>query len=104
MAHMVVQRTREIGIRVALGAAPARVKWSVFRRAAAHVLMGLSVGLIAAWLLAKFVEAFLFRVRAHDMAVYVAATCVLASAALLAAWIPARRASRVDPVVAMHAE
>jgi ABC-type antimicrobial peptide transport system permease subunit len=57
-----------------------------------------------AWLLAGLVEAFLFRVRAHDLAVYVTAICVLASAALLAAWIPARRASRVDPIIAIHAD
>jgi predicted permease len=104
MAHLVAQRTRESGIRVALGAAPARVRRSVLRRAAGHVFAGLVIGVITAWLLAGLVEAFLFRVRPHDLAVYVTATCVLASAALLAAWIPARRAARIDPIIAMHAD
>jgi predicted permease len=104
MAHLVVQRTREIGIRVALGAAPARVRRSVLRRAAGHVFAGLAIGVTTAWLLAGLVEAFLFRVRAHDLAVYVTAICVLAFAALIAAWIPARRASRVDPIIAIHAD
>ena len=104
MTSIVAQRTREIGVRVALGASRGRVLRSVVGRALAYVLAGSAIGLALAWMLARIVQGLLFRVETHDPIVYVSVTLVLAIAGVLAAWLPARRAARVDPVVALRTE
>jgi predicted permease len=104
MTYVVTQRTREIGIRMALGARSSAILWSVLRRASAQVAVGLLAGLGLAWLLATSVEKFLFRVEPHDLRLYAAVCIVLAATAIAAALLPARRAARVDPLVALRLE
>jgi ABC-type antimicrobial peptide transport system permease subunit len=104
MAFIVAQRTQEIGIRMALGAQPAHVRRAVLWNAARLLLFGLAIGLAAAAAVAGRLEGLLFQVQPHDLTVYAAASLVLLAAGLTAAYLPARRASRVDPVVARRAE
>jgi predicted lysophospholipase L1 biosynthesis ABC-type transport system permease subunit len=104
MAYVVTQRTREIGIRLALGAGPSRILWSVLGRASSQVAVGLLLGLGLAWLLEASVERFLFQVEPHDLRLYAAVSFALISAALMAAFFPGRRAASVDPLVALRTE
>jgi len=104
MTYVVTQRTREIGIRMALGALSSTILWSVLRRASTHVALGLLLGLGLAWLLSRSIERFLFRVEPHDLALYIAICCLLVSAALIAAFFPARRATKIDPMIALKME
>jgi ABC-type antimicrobial peptide transport system permease subunit len=104
MSYLVEQQTQEIGVRLALGAEPSRVMGMVLARAARMMAIGLAIGLAAGWMLARFVGSFLFKGDPHDPMVYAASGAVLVTAGLLAALIPARRASRVDPVVALRAQ
>jgi ABC-type antimicrobial peptide transport system permease subunit len=102
MAYLVTQRTQEIGVRMALGANAAQVLRSVLWEACRYLVLGLSLGLATASILAGFAEAFLFRVPPRDIGVYSAAGAVILAAGLLAAWVPARRAAHVDPLVALR--
>jgi predicted permease len=102
MAYVVAQRTQEIGIRMALGAVPAAILWSVLGRAALYLALGLAIGVTWAWGLAKLVEGFLFEISPHDLTVYIAVFIVLAATGLAAAFLPARRAAHVDPLVALR--
>ena len=104
MAYLVTQRTREIGVRLALGAPPARVMTAVIGRGLVHTAAGLAIGIVVAWQLTSLVETFLFEVRPHDPVVYGAAATLLAVCGVVAALVPARRAARVDPVVALRVE
>jgi ABC-type antimicrobial peptide transport system permease subunit len=104
MAYLVTQRTREIGVRLALGAPPARVMTAVIGRGVVHTAAGVVIGVAVAWVLATSVEAFLFEVRPHDPVVYGAAAALLAACGVIAAFVPARRAARVDPVIALRTE
>jgi putative ABC transport system permease protein len=104
MAYLVTQRTREIGVRMALGADAWNVQRSVLGQACRYLVLGLSIGLASASSLSTLVEGFLFRVSPRDIAVYAAAGAVILVAGLMAAWLPARRASHVDPLVALRAE
>ena len=102
MAFLVTQRTQEIGVRMALGADASAVVRSVLWQACRYVLIGLATGFAAASGLARLVESFLFRVRPHDAGVYAAVAASILLAGLVAAWIPARRAAKVDPLVALR--
>jgi predicted permease len=104
MAYTVTQRTKEIGIRVALGARPSAILRSVLGDAAAQLLAGLALGLTGAWLVARLVRSFLFGTTPNEPIVYAAVVVVLTAAGLTAALVPARRAARVDPVVALRAD
>jgi putative ABC transport system permease protein len=104
MTYLVEQRTQEIGVRMALGAEPSRVIGMVLTGASRLMAVGIAMGLTAGWLLARFVGSFLFKGDPHDPVVFAAAGAVLVAAGLLAALVPARRASRVDPVVALRAQ
>jgi len=104
MAFVVARRTREIGIRVAVGASSARVLLVVLSQAGRHLGAGLALGLLAAWALSRGLASVLFGVSATDPLVYLAAATVVAVVGLAAATIPAVRASRIDPVVALRAE
>jgi hypothetical protein len=102
VATMVASRIREIGIRAALGARPAQLVRLVVATQLRPVLIGLAIGLVASWWTSKLVRAY--RYDSHDVRVWVAAAAIILCAAMVAAWIPARRASRVDPTIALRAE
>ncbi|MCM2270472.1 MAG: ABC transporter permease, partial [Thermoanaerobaculia bacterium] len=102
MAYSVAQRTDEIGVRMALGAAAADVQRMVLRQGMRLAGLGLAIGLALALALTRLMTALLFDVGASDPRVYVAIGALLASVAALACWIPSRRAARVDPAQALH--
>jgi len=104
MAHVVSQRTREIGVRIALGATRANVIGMVVLNAVVLVGSGLIIGTVVAWYLSAAVKAFLFGIEATDPRAFAAALVLLAVAALVASAVPARRAASVDPMVTLRAE
>lgn len=104
MAYAVAQRTREIGVRMALGATQGLVMRMVIRSASVMVIVGLLIGAAGAWFLSRFADAFLFRIEATDPRAFGVAIGVLVFAAAVAAVLPARRAARVDPMVALRSE
>jgi predicted permease len=104
MAYMVSQGTRELGIRLALGATPRAVLLLVVRHAAIVAAIGVVVGVVAALLVTRFMRALLFGVDAADPLTFVTIASTLAAVTLLAGYIPARRAARIDPVVSLRAE
>jgi putative ABC transport system permease protein len=104
MAYLVSQRTREIGVRMALGATRSNVVGMVLLNACALVASGLVIGGVAAWYLSAASQAFLFRLESTDPRAFAAAVVSLSVAALVASVIPARRAASVDPMVALRSE
>jgi ABC-type antimicrobial peptide transport system permease subunit len=102
LSYAVGERTREIGVRLALGADRRRIQFLVLADAMAPVVAGLAVGLVASLWLTRALKAVLFGVTPHDPGAYVLAIAALIAAALLAAILPARRATRLDPVVALR--
>jgi predicted permease len=104
MAYSVARRTREIGIRIALGALQGRVVWLVMREVATLLAVGVVVGLPAAYLLGKYAESQLFGMKSYDPVVMVAAAICLAVVAAFAGFIPARKATRIDPLKALRYE
>ena len=104
VGFLVTQQTREIGIRIALGATPGSVLRMVLSNMVRWTATGAALGLLGAWLSSRLLESLLFEVRAHDPFLLGAALLVLLAVAFLAAWIPARRAMRVDPMVALRYE
>jgi len=104
MAYMVALRTREFGVRVALGADPRRIARWVAMRGLLLAAAGIAAGFVLYAMAAPLLQAFLYGVTATDPATLVAATLVLLGTASLASWLPARRASRVDPAMALRAE
>ena len=104
LAYLVVQRTREIGIRLALGAAAGHVRGLVFKEVGWMVIAGALVGLPAAYGLARLSESLLYGVHAGDAAVYAASVGIICLVAFVACYIPSRRATRIDPIVALRYE
>jgi putative ABC transport system permease protein len=104
MSYAVEQRAREFGIRMALGARPASVIGAVVRRGAAIGIVGSAIGLAATGALARFVKALLYRVSATDWISYTAAAAVLIAVAILASYLPVRRAVRNDPLQSLRGE
>lgn len=104
MAYSVEQRTQEIGIRLALGAQGSQVKNMVVLQGMRLALVGVVIGVGVSLYLARVISAFLFGVTARDPVVFVGVPILLTIVALLAVWFPARRASRVDPIVALRYE
>jgi predicted permease len=104
MAFMVARRTREIGVRMALGAVPGDVVWLVMREVLSLVVTGIVLGLIGAFALGRLVGSQLYGITANDPATIAAAVTLLAAVALAAGYVPARRATRVNPVLALRYE
>jgi ABC-type antimicrobial peptide transport system permease subunit len=104
MAYSVARRTNEIGIRMALGAPRRRLLWMVLRDVLAISAAGLAIGLPVTYATSHVVESFLFQMKANDPAVLGIAAAVLFSAAALAGYGPAWRASRIDPWIALRDE
>jgi putative ABC transport system permease protein len=104
MAFSVSQRTREIGIRMALGAHSRDVMRLILRQGAALAIAGSVLGVVCAFFLRKVMASFLFGLSANDPMVLSIVPCIMVLVILLACWVPARRASRTDPMVALRCE
>jgi ABC-type antimicrobial peptide transport system permease subunit len=104
MAYVVAQRTNEIGVRMALGAARHSVISMVMQRASLLILEGLAIGGVGTWFLSSTVRAFLFEVQPNGIGIFLGALAILAVAGLAASLVPARRAAGVDPLVALRCE
>jgi ABC-type antimicrobial peptide transport system permease subunit len=104
MAYSVQQRTQEIGIRMALGAEKNAVRNMVVVQVMRLALAGVVIGLAAASGLVRLLTSFLFRIKTWDPVSFTAVPAVLIAVALVAVWLPARRATRVDPVDALRYE
>ncbi len=104
MTYSVNRRTREVGIRMALGAQRIDVLLLMLRSAGVLVGAGLAVGLIAAWIATRFLQSFLFGVSGHDPATIVAVSTLLLTCGLVAAFVPARRAASTEPMQALRTE
>ena len=104
MAYSVAQRTREIGVRMALGAGARELLALIVREGARLTAVGLAIGIIAALGLTRFISSLLYGIRPVDVVSFAGAALILTASAVLACYIPARRAIRVDPVVALRHE
>jgi ABC-type antimicrobial peptide transport system permease subunit len=104
VSYQVAQRTREMGIRLALGGEPGSVRGMVVRQSLGVVALGLGVGLVAVLAGGRLIRALLYDVAPSDPVSVAMAALVLAAAALVASWIPASRSTRVDPIITMRAE
>jgi ABC-type antimicrobial peptide transport system permease subunit len=104
LAYQVSQGTRELGIRLALGATPGRLVAFVLREGMALALGGVAVGLVAAFVLTRAMRSLLFEVGAADPLTFLAVPALLLLAALAACYLPARRAANVDPVTCLRSD
>ena len=104
LAYTVAQRTREFGLRMALGADPSRVRWMVLRQVSWMILLGGGVGLGLAVTVGVLAESLLFEIKGYDPMILAATGALLAVIAFVAGYIPAVRASRVDPMRALRYE
>jgi ABC-type antimicrobial peptide transport system permease subunit len=104
MSFAVSRRTREIGIRMAMGAQPGTVKRLVVRQGMTLVVVAVALGWPAAWMLAKLASSFLYGIPVHDAITFATVPVVLACVALIACWLPARRAASINPTDALRTE
>jgi ABC-type antimicrobial peptide transport system permease subunit len=104
MAYAVVRRRREIGIRMALGAKPGQVVWTILRQGLIMTLGGVALGFLLALGIGRVFNGMLFQVSPVDPVAFTLAPAVLVATALLACWLPARRAAKVDPMLALRNE
>ena len=104
LAYTTLKRVREIGIRLALGARPAQIRVLVLSHGMQLLLIGSIIGLLSAFVLSRALQSVLFEVKGIDPKIYLGVGLLLFGATLLASWIPARRASRVDPIIALRSE
>jgi ABC-type antimicrobial peptide transport system permease subunit len=104
MAYSVSQRTRELGIRMALGAQSSQVLQLVLRQGMLLAAIGLGIGLLAAFGSTRLAGTLLYGVNPNDPTIFIGVTLLLAAAAFAACYLPARRALKIDPVVALRFE
>jgi putative ABC transport system permease protein len=104
LAYSVSLRTKEIGVRVALGAEPNSVIGLVLRQGAGMIVLGITVGLAGALALTRFMQGIIFGVSSFDLVTFAGVTAMLIAVALAASYLPARRASRIDPMEALRTE
>ncbi|HYT76737.1 MAG TPA: FtsX-like permease family protein, partial [Vicinamibacterales bacterium] len=104
LAFTVGARTREIGVRVAIGANRRRILWMVLHDALATVAAGIVTGLAAAWYLSRLLQNWLYGVTPHDPSVLAGVALLFLMVGILAAYVPARRATRVDAVIALRTD
>jgi putative ABC transport system permease protein len=104
ISYSVNQRKNEIGIRMALGATPGDLRMSILRQTMKLAALGMAVGLVAAWSLGKTLQGLLYGISPSDPLTFAAGLLLLLAVAALAGYLPARRASRLDPVEALRAE
>ena len=104
LSYSVQQRTQELGVRMALGAQPGHLRFMVIRQGMSLTLIGVAIGIGGALWLTRFLASFLFGVKTLDPAAFVATPLLLSAVALLSTWIPARRATKVDPMTALRLE
>jgi ABC-type antimicrobial peptide transport system permease subunit len=104
MAYSVSQRTRELGVRVALGANSRNVMVMIVKEGAWLALVGLSIGLAGAFAVTRLMSSVLYGVSATDAATFVGVSLLLAAVVFLACYVPARRATRVDPMISLRSE
>jgi ABC-type antimicrobial peptide transport system permease subunit len=104
MSYAVARRTREIGIRIALGAERSRVLWLVLKEVALLAGVGIAVGLLGAFYVTRKVESELFGLSPHDPATLTGAVVLLLAVAFAAGMLPARRAATIDPMIAMRTD
>jgi predicted permease len=104
VSYMVAQRTNEIGLRMALGASPSAVLWLIFRHSLTLIATGVVLGLVLALAATRFVSSMLYGLEATNLLIFASATLFLAAVAALATYLPARRATKVDPMVALRYE
>ena len=104
LAYTTLKRVREIGIRLALGARPAQIRTLILSHGMQLLLIGSVIGLLSAFALSRALQSVLFDVKGIDPRIYLGVGLLLFGATLLASWIPARRASRVDPIIALRTE
>jgi len=104
ISYSVSQRTREIGIRMALGAAPSAMQGQIVGQTMTLAAIGLALGLPAAWFAAKAIQSMLFGVVSSDPVTFVGVAAVVTVVAGFAGYLPARRASRIEPMLALRSE
>ena len=104
MAYNVARRTGEIGIRKALGACPWDVAWPILRGALTLAAIGVALGLPVALALSRLMRAAFYGIASHDPITIIGTIVIMAAVAVLAAWVPARRAAKIDPMKALRYE
>ncbi len=104
MSYAVSRRTREIGIRMAMGAAPGTVELLVLRQGITLTLIAVALGWPAAWMLSKLASSFLYGIQPHDALTFAVVPPFLIAIALAACWMPARHAASIDPMQALRTE
>jgi hypothetical protein len=104
LSRLVSERQQEFGVRMALGATPGELQWSVLRQGLRWAGLGVAIGLGASWALARSLQAGLYATSPHDPAVFAGVALFVLAVAGFACWLPGRRAARIDPMIALRAE
>lgn len=103
-SYNVGQRTQEVGVRLTFGATPNAILYMLLRQATTLAILGVAAGLLCSWLMTRFMSSLLYGVSSTDPAIFLGATLLVASVATIACYLPARRAVRIDPLVALRCE